>query len=642
MTRPSLQLPAADHARSPLTGWTRAHWQRCADHLLAGAAAHASPSGARVRFPGAGPSSATDELEGFARAFLLGALRLGDEGAPPHLAEHYATALAAGTAAGHPEAWPAIGHHDQVLVEATAIAVGLHWSRPWLWDHLDEPTRQQLVGWLSGARGRWCADNNHVLFGATVQAFLASVGAPYDAAAVDGALNRIDEWYAGDGWYSDGVGRRFDHYNGWTFHLYPFFIEQLLAGTSAATAGTTAAFDVHRTRLRMFLDDYQHLFDRAGSPVLQGRSLIYRWGMAAPFWMGALQGVSPLSPGRTRRLASGMLAGFVDAGVADDGVLDLGWKRPAPDLLQSYNAPGSPLWASKGFLGLLLPESHPVWQATEEPSAVEEDHVLRPLGGPRWVAVGRRDDGILRLLNHGSSGHPRVDDPLYRRLAYSSATVPVSIDGLRDNTIEVGPHDNGSRHRGLLAGAVHRQGAASRWRLDAQGRDVLVDCATLVVGAAEVRMARLRGVLDQRIRCTGWALSDDAPIRHDAGAGWSSATLPDGFASAIAWIPTVPDASRATVTAVPHRHALGDHVALPWLETDSGSTGEVLLAWLVHLGHDWDASLPDRIRVDWRSDGAVVEVGGGTHHCAWVRESPWRGDEENQGIFRVGSAPLGH
>jgi len=642
MTLSSLQLPRADHTLSPFTGWTRAHWERCADHLLAGAAAHASRAGARVRFPGAGASSATDELEGFARAFLLGSLRIGDAAAPQQLAERYATALAAGTSASHPEAWPAIGHHDQALVEATAIAVGLHWSRPWLWDELPDRTQQQLIDWLSGARGRWCADNNHVLFGATVQAFLGSVGAAHDETAIDGALDRIDEWYVGDGWYTDGVGRRFDHYNGWTFHLYPFFIEQLLAGAPAGVARPISTFDVHRRRLRMFLDDYQHLFDRAGSPVLQGRSLIYRWGMAAPFWMGALQGVSPLSPGRTRRLASGMLAGFVDAGAIDDGVLDLGWKRPAPDLLQSYNAPGSPLWASKGFLGLLLPASHPVWQDTEEPLPIEEGDVLRPLDGPRWMAVGRRDDGIVRLLNHGSSGHPRVDDRLYRRLAYSSTTVPVTTDGLGDNTIEVGPRDDPSRHRGLLAGAVHRQGAASRWRLDAQGRDVLADCATLVVGAAEVRMARLRGVLEQRIRCTGWPLSADVPIDHDAGDGWAGATLPDGLTSAIAWISTVPDASRAAVTAIPHRNALGDHVALPWLETDSGSTGEVRLAWLVQLGHDWDPSLRERIAIRWTPDGAVVTVDGEAHHCAWVRESPWHADESGQGIFRVGSAPLGH
>lgn len=637
----SPRLPSPDLDRSPHTGWTRSHWESCADHLIAGAARFASPDGARVRFPSDRPQDVTDELEGFARAFMLGTLRLAGSGGvqPARLADHYATALRAGTTPGHHEAWPAIGHHDQTLVEATAIAVGLHWSRPWLWDRLPERTKQQVITWLSGTADTWCADNNHVMFGATVQAFLASVGAPHDAEAIDGALNRIDEWYVGDGWYSDGVGRRFDHYNGWTFHLYPFLLEQLLSGTPAGSPGSSPPFDLHRTRLRMFLDDYQHLFDATGAPVLQGRSLIYRWGMAAPFWMGALQDASPLSPGRTRRLASGMLAGFVDAGALDDGVLDLGWKRPAPDLLQSYNAPGSPLWASKGFLGLLLPPEHPVWQDTEEPLVLETSDVLRPLSGPAWLAAGRRSDGTVRLFNHGSDGHPRRVDPLYRRLGYSSVTVPVQFNGLADNTIAVGPREEPSLHRGLSSGVVHRQGAASRFRLDAQGRDVLVDIATLVVGDAEIRLARLRGVLDQTVRCTGWAVSADASVPTHTGNTWASATGSDEHISAMAWIDSGEE-STSGVDAGPHQHALGSHVGLPWLEVDTGARGTIWLAWLVHLGREWDPEVARGVHVRWTDDGAEVTIDGRHHHCGWTRENHWSADSVNQGIFRVGSPSL--
>jgi hypothetical protein len=640
----TLILPPPDRRTSPLTGWTRAHWEACADRLIAGAAGHSSPTGARVRFPGT--RGATDELEGFARAFLLMALRLASgRERDAHLAERCAAALAAGTSTTHLEAWPSIGHHDQVLVEATALAVGLHWSRPWLWDLLPRATQDGVVAWLSGARGRWCADNNHVLFGATVQAFLASVDADHDGDAIDAALDRIDEWYAGDGWYSDGRGRRFDHYNAWTFHLYPFFIEQLLAGLRAGAAGTRPDFDVYRTRLRMFLDDYQHLFSSTGSAVLQGRSLIYRWGMAAPFWMGELQGVSPLRPGRTRRLASGMLSGFADAGVLDDGVLDLGWTRSAPDLLQSYNAPGSPLWASKGFLGLLLPAEHSAWTEVEEELPIETADLLRPMAGPKWVAVGRREDGIIRLLNHGSDGHPRRADPLYRRLAYSSATVPVEVAGVHDNSVVVGSRGATCDHRGLLAGTVRREGAASRWRCDAQGRDVVIDLATHSLGAAEVRLARVVGALGQPVRCTGWPVSDGTPLTVRGGSHWASATDAEGLVSAIAVLespagPGQPPGSLGVV-ARPHRHALGDHVGLPWLEVAAGEEGVIRLAWLVHLGQAWDPAVTDRIGVEWVADGAVVTVDGRTRHCGWAREHPWPADEVNQGIFRAGSvAPM--
>lgn len=640
-------LPKPDRTLSPRTGWTRAHWEACADRLIAGARAHASPGGARVRFPGSEPGDATGELEGFARAFMLVALRAASGGVGPAAdwLGPWASALGVGTTSGHAEAWPQIADHDQTLVEATAIALGLHWSRPWLWDQLDEQVREQLVGWLAGSRDRWCADNNHVLFGATVQAFLASVGADHDAAAIDGALNRIEDWYVGDGWYSDGVGRRFDHYNGWTFHLYPFFIEQMLTGSAPGRAGTSSLFDVYRTRLRMFLDDYQYLFDATGAPVLQGRSLIYRWGMAAPFFMGELQGVSPLPPGRTRRLANGMIGGFVDAGVLDEKVLNLGWKRPAPDLLQCYNAPGSPLWASKGFLGLLAPASHPLWRDKEVALPVEQADQVRALGGPKWLAVGDVEGGVVRLLNHGSDGHPRRADRLYRRLAYSSATVPVDVDGLADNTVTVGPRSAPDGHRGLVAGTVRRQGAASRWRVDAQGRDIQIDVATVVLGVSEIRLARVRGVLDQAVRCTGWALTGDEPLETAEGAGWVGVRAAGGLVSGIGWVggqqPPASLAPLVGVTAVPHHSALGGYVGLPFIEVHVGSEGSVHLAWLVHLGVAWDPGVASGIAVRWLADGAAVSVAGQEYHCGWAREGAWPADSVNQGVFRVGSAGLG-
>ena len=627
--------------RSPRTGWTRAHWEACADRLIAGAIAHSSPTGARVCFPGTVPNDPTDELEGFARSFLLRAIRLAGSRDADELTR-LATALDAGSRPGHAEAWPVLAEHDQATVEAAAVAVGLHCAGPQLWDALASTTREQLVDWFSAGRGLWCADNNHVLLGATIEAFLASVGADHDGMIVDAALNRMQEWYVGDGWYNDGVGRRFDHYNGWTFHLYPFWIEQLLGGQAATAAGRTPAFDVFRTRLRLFLDDYQHLFDATGSPVLQGRSLIYRWGMAAPFWMGELQGVSPLTPGRTRRLASGMLAGFVDHGAVEDDVLGLGWKGPAPDLLQSYNAGGSPLWASKGFLGLLLPPEHPAWQDVEEPLALEESDVVRPLGGPRWLAVGRREDGIARLLNHGSDGHPQNANRLYRRLAYSSATVPTEIAGLADNTVSVGPRGAASRHRGLRAGVVRSEGAASRWFVDAGRRDVVVDVATLVLGDAELRLTRVQGVLDQPVRCTGWPLPGAEPLADWTPPGWAGMADSTGLVSAIAPVTTSGEIGEVSVgvESGPHQTALGEHIALPWLELHAGSTGGVQVAWLVLLGRGVDESLPSRLSVTWLPDGALVELDGRRRHCAWVRETPWAGDAVNQGIFKAGAAPL--
>ena len=99
---------------------------------------------------------------------------------------------------------------------------------------------------------------------------------------------------------------------------------------------------------------------------------------------------SPLSPGQTRRLCSGMLRHFVDHGVPDErGLLSLGWHHHFLPVTQSYSGPGSPYWASKkGFLGLLLPAEHPVWTDREAALPIDEDDQV-----PRDARAGLRRAG---------------------------------------------------------------------------------------------------------------------------------------------------------------------------------------------------------------------------------------------------------
>jgi len=90
-----------------------------------------------------------DSLEAFARTFLLAAIRLrGAAGEDPDgIAEWYAEGLRAG-----PGVWPRPDRPDQAEVEAASIALGLHLSRPWLWDRLTDKDRDRLVDRLGMVR----------------------------------------------------------------------------------------------------------------------------------------------------------------------------------------------------------------------------------------------------------------------------------------------------------------------------------------------------------------------------------------------------------------------------------------------------------------------------------------------------------
>ncbi len=107
-----------------------------------------------------------------------------------------------------------------------------------------------------------------------------------------------------------------------------------------------------------------------GSPLIQGRSLIYRFAAAAPFWVGALAEVPSLTPGMLRHAASRIVSALRERGAPDErGLLTLGWHGAWPRLAQDYSGPGSPYWASKGLLGIALPADHPVWTSPARAAA---------------------------------------------------------------------------------------------------------------------------------------------------------------------------------------------------------------------------------------------------------------------------------
>ncbi|GAQ55708.1 DUF2264 domain-containing protein [Streptomyces acidiscabies] len=482
-----MHLPPPDPALSPATGYTRAHWERAADTLLAATEPYATPDRALYHFPGDRQSWSgrlSDGLEGYARTLLLAAFRR-DETA----LERYADGLAAGTAG----VWPKIEHRSQPLVEAASIALALRLTRPLLWDRLDDAVQQRAAAWLTDGLTAEPWPCNWELFPVTVGGFLESIGHEPEASrrAVDHGLERIEQWYVADGWYTDGDGRKFDYYNGWAMHLYPVL--------HAWLADDEKLLDLYGGRLERHLADYARLFGADGAPLHQGRSLTYRFATTAPLWLGALTGRTPLEPGETRRLASGALKYFLDRdAVSPEGLLTLGWHGPNSDVLQGYSGPASPYWASKGFLGLLLPPEHEVWTATESPSPSEREDALTPLPAPNWLLQSTSSDGIVRIHNHGSEDTRY--DPYYTRLAYSTITTPAPAP---DNSVLIG--DDPTRTD------ITPLGTGPDWIAShhTTSTDARVTSITLAQGAVEVRAFLVSDAPEGTpVRITGWSASE--------------------------------------------------------------------------------------------------------------------------------------
>lgn len=613
--------PDEDRALSPYTGWTRRHWTALADRMLAALDPYRSPAGARVDLPGppsvSGPDS--DGLEGFARSFLLAGFRVaGARGADPGgLLQRYADGLAAGTDPASPESWPRPDEVPQAKVEAASVALVLQLTRPWLWDGLDDRVRERTVDWLATVVGQPYPPNNWVWFRIVVESFLREAGGPWSAADIEAGLALHASLRRTGGWLSDSAEERaYDHYTGWALHLYPLLWTHLFDVTG--TLCPPALREDWAADLTRYLRDAVRLVGADGSPLLQGRSLVYRFAAAAPLWVGALTGATGLPPGLTRRAASGVVRHFADRGAPGaDGLLTLGWHHPWPAMRQGYSGPGSPYWAAKGMLGLALPADHPVWTATEEPLPVETGDQACVVAAPGWLLSARRSDGIVTVLNHGTDharpGDTAADAPLYARLGYSTATVPpltgpAAADPV-DNAVTVVDDRGRATHRCGFTTLYARElpggvlVAAStgpvRW-VDAvddppdrgYGRTgpvtpgPVITVASALRDGVEIRLARVdapRTAAGWRaVRMGGWPVSGDAEPRTGTAPGPYGPRARATAGGLRSSLRALRGLERAGVALERGAGPLGDRTAIPWLAT-AGTVplGEVLAAEVV-------------------------------------------------------------
>jgi len=553
-TRTDTDRPATGIRSGAHGDWTRAQWVAYADSIISGAQAWASPGHARITPPGAegGYGRAVDGLEGFARTFLLAGFRIaGERGVGTEaLAEFFARGIATGVDPDAPDRWVRLDEHAQAKVEAASIALILDLTRPWIWDRLDALTQQRVIDYLAPAVGDDSyPQTNWVWFRLVVQTFLRSVGGPWSAGDIAADLARHDSFGRSGGWMSDGDERSYDHYVGWALHLYPVLWSRM-RGADELAAGRTAA-DV--AALDRFLVDAVSLIGADGSPLLQGRSLIYRFAAAAPFWVGVLAEVPSLSPGALRHAAGLVVGHFAENAVPNaEGLLTLGWHHEWRSLAQSYSGPGSPYWAVKGLLGVMLPADHPVWAAESEPLPAETHDSLRAVTAAGWIVSGTAADGIVRIVNHGTDhateGSLVGDSPLYARIGYSTATSPlldaeawqnpleqsvalvdgrgrsshraamtlvdVRIDGEADAAVGIAasvslahwvtPHPSDHRHGSGLDGTIEPAGT--------------IGVHSLVRGPWELRLVRVdslaSGVAAEalRLRIGGWPLAAAEPL----------------------------------------------------------------------------------------------------------------------------------
>ncbi|RFM28577.1 DUF2264 domain-containing protein [Deminuibacter soli] len=250
----------------------------------------------------------------------------------------------------------------QPLVDGAFLCLGLLRAPEALWAPLEATAKARLVTELKALRHTTPPNNNWHLFSAMVETFLLYAGEQWNPAPVQTAIQKIQSWYVGDGWYSDGPHFAFDYYNGYV--IQPMLVTILNALVQKGQANE-ADLQQALKRMQRYVFQQERLVARDGTYPAIGRSMPYRVGAFQPMAQLAWQQQLPatLQPAQVRCALTALMKNMFDApGTFDNkGWLQIGICGHQPQVADSYISTGSLYLCTNGFLPLGLPADNAFW-----------------------------------------------------------------------------------------------------------------------------------------------------------------------------------------------------------------------------------------------------------------------------------------
>ena len=261
----------------------------------------------------------------------------------------------------------------QPLVDAAYIAESFLRGYDALWVPLDDLTKQRYIAEFQQLRRVDPPYTNWLLFSSTVECFLKKAGAQTDYYRITSALRKVDEWYVGDGWYSDGEDFAFDYYN--SFVIHPMYVECLEVMTNGGKQNIWNVkggnFPNALKRMQRFGMILERFVSPEGTFPVFGRSITYRTGVLQPLALLSLRGWLPkeLPAGQVRAAMTAVIQRMFgdNRNFNAEGYLTLGFNGSQPNISDWYTNNGSLYMASLAFLPLGLPADAPFWTDAPQP-----------------------------------------------------------------------------------------------------------------------------------------------------------------------------------------------------------------------------------------------------------------------------------
>ena len=260
----------------------------------------------------------------------------------------------------------------QAMVDAAYIAESFLRAYDALWEPLDQTTKDRYIKNFTNIRYIDPPYTNWLLFSALIESFLAKSGADCDEYRVNSAIRKVEEWYAGDGWYSDGPDFAFDYYSSYVFH--PMYLETLKAMQESGKRNRIdyqKYYDRALKRARKYSIVLERFISPEGTFPVFGRSIPYRMATMQPLALMALYEKLPegLSNGQVRAALTKVMHNMYDGkeNFNEGGYLTIGFAGRQPNIADWYTNNGSLYMTSLSLLPLGLPATHPFWSDAPQP-----------------------------------------------------------------------------------------------------------------------------------------------------------------------------------------------------------------------------------------------------------------------------------
>ncbi len=257
---------------------------------------------------------------------------------------------------------------SQPLVDASFLALGLV-RCPWLWEHLSDTTRKQVITAFKLIRNTTPGYNNWILFSGMIEAFFCKYNLEYDALRIEYGIREFAQhWYVGDGLFSDGMQYHWDYYNSYVIQPY-------LANILGIVKEKGKAYDWFVPKLDKINKRYaviqERMINTDGSFPVTGRSIVYRCGAFHHLADMALRKQLPeaLPPAQVRSALTAVIKKTLGAPGAftKEGWLAIGLYGSQPGLADSYINTGSLYLCAAILLPLGLPETDEFWSTPALP-----------------------------------------------------------------------------------------------------------------------------------------------------------------------------------------------------------------------------------------------------------------------------------